>query len=169
MHAASEWHDAIRELAILHIEHVCPERLFLFLTCSCSLDYRMCRDMSTEFCPQCGNHTMVRVSVWVDEEGVSHYRQPNKFIYNNRGKIVSDSVRQSVVAHMRRPRNTCVTYNYLISLACISTPFPRRKVVATAQTLSSAPIKCRRCIRSAKKVSTIVDHFFWQFIPCIDW
>lgn len=51
----------------------------------CHTCYTLTRDMSREFCPSCGGHTMIRVAVFVDPRGKVHYRWSNKKIFNKRG------------------------------------------------------------------------------------
>lgn len=48
--------------------------------------------LEKKFCPSCGNSTLVKVSVSVDEDGITHYHLPNrKKPFNIRGKkVVSD-------------------------------------------------------------------------------
>ena len=52
----------------------------------------MTSQLEKKFCPSCGNSTLMKVSVSVDEDGITHYNLPNrKKPFNIRGKkVVSD-------------------------------------------------------------------------------
>ena len=50
---------------------------------------QICNIPTKEFCPTCGNHTLVKLSVRVNDDGtITYYRNPNKRI-NTRGQIVN--------------------------------------------------------------------------------
>ena len=52
--------------------------------------FRVTSQLGKRFCPSCGNSTLVRLSVSVDEDGVTHYQVPNrKRPFNIRGKKVN--------------------------------------------------------------------------------
>ncbi|KAL9976499.1 hypothetical protein ACROYT_G013808 [Oculina patagonica] len=53
----------------------------------CYACFKVTSQLQRKFCPSCGNSTLVRVSVSVDENGVTHYQLPNrKKPFNIRGK-----------------------------------------------------------------------------------
>lgn len=53
----------------------------------CYACFRVTSQLEKKFCPSCGNNTLVKVSVSVDEDGVTHYHLPNrKKPFNIRGK-----------------------------------------------------------------------------------
>eukprot|EP00808_Paulinella_micropora_P002768 g69905.t1 len=43
------------------------------------------RDMSTKFCGECGGHTMIRVAVTIDDNGIVRHRPQTRKIFNLRG------------------------------------------------------------------------------------
>ncbi len=54
----------------------------------CYACYKMCKDSSKQFCPSCGNPSLTKLSVRVNDNGtMTFYRNPKKKI-NTRGKIV---------------------------------------------------------------------------------
>ncbi|CAH3042290.1 unnamed protein product [Pocillopora meandrina] len=53
----------------------------------CYACFRVTCQLEKKFCPSCGNRTLVKVSVSVDEDGITHYHLPNrKKPFNIRGK-----------------------------------------------------------------------------------
>lgn len=51
--------------------------------------FRVTSQLGKRFCPTCGNSTLLKVSVSVDENGATHYSVPNsKKPFNIRGKKV---------------------------------------------------------------------------------
>ena len=41
--------------------------------------------MSKQFCPSCGNNTLIKTSVSIDEAGVLHYHLKKNFQYRLKG------------------------------------------------------------------------------------
>ena len=64
--------------------------LIHFFSFFISTFFRVCTQIEKHFCPSCGNKTLIKVSMSIDEKGVTHYHVPNrKRPFNIRGKRVS--------------------------------------------------------------------------------
>lgn len=64
--------------------------VLIFVYMYCIYRTRVSSQMEKQFCPSCGNKSLMKMSVSVDENGVTHYHMPNrKRPFNIRGKKVS--------------------------------------------------------------------------------
>ena len=55
----------------------------------CHACFKITKDMNKQFCPTCGNATLIRTSVGIDSQGKAIYYLKKNFTYNNRGTIYS--------------------------------------------------------------------------------